>query len=266
MTIKSPSELLIAEAEGRWLTLTMKDAERRNALSEDMSAALSSVLEQATGDRSLRGITLRGANGVFCSGGDLKGMGRFIMGRDQQAIHQMSQAGGRLFAQIQQQPQVVVAVIDGPAMAGGLGMACCADLIAVTQSAKFALTEVNLGIPPAQIAPYLVARLGLSTAKRLMLTAATFGAEEAMQIGLADHMAADGSDLETWLATIKSQVLQCAPEALAATKRIALQAAIAAPTSLQDDAATAFTDCLLSEEGAEGIASFLGKRKPNWAE
>lgn len=266
MAITSPSERLLADLQGGWLTLTMSDPQRKNALSEEMSEALSSVLNQTAENRSIRGITLQGADGVFCSGGDLKGMGRFIMDRDEAAIQQMSRAGGQLFAQIRQQPQVVVAVIDGPAMAGGLGMACCTDVIAVTQSAKFALTEVRLGIPPAQIAPYLVHRLGLAKAKKLMLTASTFGAEEAFAMGLADHVADDVAAAESWLSGIKDQVLQCAPGALATTKRLALQAAEQTASSLLDDAARAFTDCLLSDEGSEGIASFLGKRKPTWAE
>lgn len=255
--------LNVSLGEG-WLSLTMDDPARKNALSDDMVGALSSILSHVADDRSVRGITLRGANGIFCSGGDLKGMGGAIMSGDKAAVAAMSVRAARLFRQVAEQPQPVLALVDGPALAGGLGLVCCADIVAVTAGAQFALTEVKLGIPPAQIAPYVVARLGLPTAKRLMLTAAKFGGDEAARIGLADRIVEDANDLDTVEGEIKRQVLACAPDANAATKALAIASTRLSPDEMMARAADAFADCLLSDEGREGIASFLEKRKPKW--
>jgi isohexenylglutaconyl-CoA hydratase len=244
----------------------MRDEARRNALSAEMAESLLRVLAAVRDNREVRGITLKGSGGVFCSGGDLKGMAKHIVAGDAEKIRQMSAEGGKLFAAVANAPQVTVALVDGPAMAGGLGLVCCADIVAVTPSAKFALTEVKLGIPPAQIAPYVVRRLGLPVAKRLMLTASSFEGEEAHGMGLADHLATDASSLENFEAEVKRRVSGCAPGAVAATKRLALMAADTPPEELNEKAAEAFTECLLSDEGREGTASFVEKRKPSWAE
>ena len=258
------TELLSIECTNGWLRLVFNDQERRNALSEEMASALSAALAAAADDPEVRGIALTGAQGVFCSGGDLKGMARHIFTGDREAILAMSENGGRLFAQLAEQPQPVVALIDGPALAGGLGLACCADIIAVTEGAHFALTETQLGIPPAQIAPYVVARLGLPQAKRLMLTGAKLTGAEAHRIGLADTLVADSNELIEFEDTIRTQIMRCAPGATAVTKALARQAALGDPADLLQAAATAFTDCLLSDEGREGLASFVEKREPSW--
>lgn len=259
-------DVLLAEFTGGWLTLTMHDPARRNALSDAMARALNETLDAVADNRSVRGITLRGSDGVFCSGGDLKGMAQHIAAKDREAIVALSKNGGELFAKLNNQPQFILALIDGPAMAGGLGLACCADMVGVTSKARFALTEARLGIPPAQIAPYVVARIGLRATRQLMLTAASFGSDEAVAFGVADHQSQDTQLLEKWALSIQGDVLQTAPGAIAATKKMALKAAHAAPETLMEEAAHLFTDCLLSDEGMEGIASFVGKRKPRWAD
>ena len=258
------TDLLSIERSHGWLRLVFNDQKRKNALSEEMASALSAALAAASIDPEVRGIALTGAHGVFCSGGDLKGMAKHIFTGNREAILAMSENGGRLFAQLAEQPQPVVALIDGPALAGGLGLACCADIVAVTENARFALTETQLGIPPAQISPYVVARLGLPQAKRLMLTGAKLTGAEAQRTGLADALVADSKELLAFEDTIRTQIMRCAPGATTVTKALARQAALGDPASLLQAAATAFTDCLLSDEGKEGIASFVEKREPSW--
>lgn len=267
MTDLPETECLILEPEDGWLSIWFNRPESRNALSGELTAELRAVLNLVRDDRSIRGITLRGKGGVFCAGGDLKGFKANYQGGKQTTadVAASSRAAGEMFDLINEMPQVVVILVEGAAMAGGLGMTCTGDAVVVTADAKFAMTETTLGIPPAQIAPFVVRRLGLSTARRLMLTAARFDGIEAGRIGLADFVAADRDEMERIEADIKKQVRRCAPGANAVTKEIVLAAPQLERQAMLDLAAKGFAECMLSDEGREGVASFLEKRKPYWA-
>lgn len=256
------------DRDRQWLTIWLNRPEVRNALSQELVAELRAVLEAVRGDRSVRGVTLRGKGGVFCAGGDLKGFRANYQGGSETAddVAASSRAGGELFDLINEMPQVVVILVEGAAIAGGLGIACTGDVVAVTSDAKFSLTETTLGIPPAQIAPFVVQRLGLSVARRLMLTGARFDGAEAGRLGLADHVVEDAAGLDQVDAEIRRQVMRCAPGANAVTKEIALATRHLDRPAMLDFAARGFAECMLSDEGREGIASFLEKRKPAWAE
>ena len=244
---------LLTELDGGWLRITLNTPHNRNALSAGMSADLSAVLTAVREDRKVRGITLRGNGGTFCAGGDLKG---FSGGEAD--ILAMSKAGGKLFALVASMRQVVIALVEGAAFAGGLGLACCADIVVSTKTAKYALTETRLGIVAAQIAPYVAARTGIVTAKRLMLTGTRFDGTEALAYGIADFLADDVSAKE---AEIKKQVLQCAPGANALTKDLLAKLGV---DDFTDVAAQTFLSALQSDEGREGLTAFMQKRKPKW--
>ena len=174
-TIDLPqTDHLIADLQTDWLTIWFNRPEARNALSAELIAELRGVLEAVHDDRAVRGITLRGKGGVFCAGGDVKGFKAVFQGGEKSwdDVARASRDAGELFDLLDRMPQVVVMLVEGAAMAGGLGIVCGGDVVVVTAEAKFALTETTLGIPPAQIAPFVVQRLGLKTARRLMLTAA----------------------------------------------------------------------------------------------
>lgn len=261
-------ENLILEEDNGWLTIWFNRPESRNALAKEMTSELRATLSAVRDDRSIRGITLRGKGGVFCAGGDLKGFKSNYQGGSQTLddIAASSRQGGEMFDQINEMPQVVVMLVEGAAMAGGLGMVCTGDVVAVTKDAKFSMTETTLGIPPAQIAPFVAQRLGLRTARRLMVTASRFDGEEAGRLGLADHVVADAAGLEQVEADVKKQVMRCAPGANAVTKEVLLATRYLERDAMLDFAAKGFADCMLSDEGREGVASFLEKRKPIWAE
>ena len=176
--------VLRLDADGWVLTATLDDAATRNALSDAMVTAFEAMLHATEPDRGVRAIVLRGAHGSFCAGADL----RAGTGSAEQAWARNAR-GGALFARLAAHPAVVIAVVDGPAFGGGFGLACCADFILCGPGAKFALSETSLGLVPAQIAPHVVARVGLATAKRLALTAARLDGPEAVAIGLADFLA-----------------------------------------------------------------------------
>lgn len=267
MTDLPETEHLILERGDGWLTVWFNRPETRNALAQEMVDELVDVLHRVREDRSVRGITLRGKGGWFCAGGDLKSFKSDFQGGspDRARVVAASRAAGELFDLVNEMPQVVVILVEGAAMAGGLGMVCCADVVAVTRDARFAMTETTLGIPPAQIAPFVVQRLGLSTARRLMLTAARFEGEEAGRLGLADHVVEDAAGLEAVEAGIRAQVMRCAPGANAVTKEVVLATRTLDRQGMLDFAAEGFAGCMLSDEGREGVASFLEKRKPDWA-
>jgi len=194
-------------------------------------------------DRTVRGITLRGKNGVFCSGGDLNSFNAMqAPGVSHAEVAKMNRGIGDVLLALNEMPQVVICLVEGAAIAGGLGLMCCGDIIIGTEDAKFSLTETMLGIPPAQIAPFVVARVGLPMARRIMLTGARFTGVEAEQYGLLDETAADIEG-----------------------KHLILSSREKSGTEMMDQAADVFATCMLSDEGKEGIASFLEKRKPNWA-
>jgi isohexenylglutaconyl-CoA hydratase len=254
------------ELDHGWLTLWFNTPENRNALSTELSAELMAILDAVRPRRDIRGVTLRGRNGIFCSGGDLKSFRSDMQGKgDREAVVDASCQAGALFDAVNSLPQVVVVIVEGAAMAGGFGLVCCADLVIVTADARFALTETTLGIPPAQIARFVVQRLGLSTARRLMLTAARFTGHEAQTLGLADFLASSASEIAPLETTIREQVLRCAPQANAVTKTLVLATRNTAPEAMTRLAAEGFADCMLGDEAREGIAAFIEKRKPVWA-
>lgn len=260
-------QTLELERQHDWLTIWLNRPESRNALSAGMIGELREVLEEVADDRALRGLTLRGRGGVFCAGADLKAFEAMARGEvpDTAAVERMNLAAGQLFERVETLPQVVLVLVEGAAMAGGLGLACCADIVAVAPQAQFALTETTLGIPPAQIAPYVVERLGLRTARRLMLTAARFDGTAAAGLGLADFVASEAQSLDAIEAGVRAQVRRCAPGANAATKEIVLAARRLHGAALQEFAATQFAHCMLGQEGREGLRAFVEKRKPAWA-
>ncbi len=250
-----------------WLTIALNRPETRNALSSLMIEDLMAVLENTAGNSNVRGITMRGNGGTFCAGGDLKGFKETFDSDtpDIAAIEASSRRAGELFERINTMPQVVVMLVEGAAMAGGLGMVCAGDIVAVTKDANFALTEVTLGIPPAQIAPFVIGRLGLKTGRRLMLTAARFDGAEAHDIGLADYLVDEADSLGSVEAIVKKSVLRCAPGAIAATKEILLRAPHHGAAEMRDHAAQRFAECLTGDEAREGISAFLEKRRPEWS-
>lgn len=258
-------ETLKLEDRHGWLTIWLNRPDQRNAMSRAMTAELSDVLTRARGRTDLRGIALRGAGGTFCAGGDLTEFRTDFQTSipDRSQIESASRAAGTLFRTLNTMPQVTVALIEGAAMAGGLGLMCACDISIATEDARFALTETTLGIPPAQIAPLVRARTGLATARRIMLTAPRFDAAQALALGLVTTVVDDAAALEDEVRDLRSQVRRCAPGAIAATKDVLLDTP---DTEAQiDRAARAFADCIVSEEGREGILAFFEKRPARWA-
>jgi isohexenylglutaconyl-CoA hydratase len=260
-------ENLLVERDGHTLTIWFNRPEVRNALSQAVADDLAATLEALPAEDSIRFVILRGKGGVFCAGGDLKMFKTvFQGGTDRDEIVRFNADFGRLMKAVHALPQLMIVLIEGAAMAGGLGLSCLADVVVTTADAKYALTEVTLGIPPAQITPVVIKRIGASEARRLLLTASRFDGTEAGRLGFAHFVVDDAAGLDIKAREILRQASKGAPGAIARTKEI-----INATTQLDGDelvqfAAERFADCMLGDEAREGLAAFAEKRQPSWAE
>lgn len=261
-----------ADLTGATLQITFNRPEARNAMSLQMVGELRQVLAaaQATAGQSgaVRMVVLRGAGGHFCAGADLKDMAGARMRAMQGAggsdpIAHINAEFGELCVAFARTPLAVVALLEGTVMGGGFGLACVADVAIASDTANFRLPETGLGVVPAQIAPFLVERLGYSQAKRLAVTGGRLDANAALAIGLVHTVVATG-DLDQALEAVSADILACAPGALAATKALIAQARWQDPSTMVQAAAAIFSRAAQSAEGLEGMTAFMQKRKPNW--
>lgn len=266
-------EAIRAEQTGPVLHITLNRPESRNAMSLQMVAELRQALQGAEATASqpnaVRVVVLRGAGGHFCSGADLKDMAGARM-RAMQAtdggdpIAEVNAAFGELCVAYSRTPLAVVAVLEGTVMGGGFGLACVADVALASETANFRLPETALGVVPAQIAPFLVERLGYSQAKRLAVTGGRLDAAAALRMGMV-HTVAATAELSAALDTVLADILACAPGALGATKALMARARLSEPQALVPAAAAIFSRAAQGPEGLEGMTAFIQKRKPQWA-
>src|SRR5215469_737727 len=261
---------LLLQREGRRLDVVLSRPDAKNALNAEMVQELLRVVEYLENARDIDIVVLRGAAGTFCAGGDIKGfMEQFKSPapapgeRDPVAIQ--NRRFGTFLARFDSLPQTIVVVVEGAAFGGGLGLAAIGDVVIATADARFAMSETGLGIVPAQIAPFVAARVGVPEARRLALTGVRFDGREAGRIGLVHHVCDDAAALEATLAKVLGEIGRCAPGANAATKRLLLASGTMPLEALLDQAADAFAAALRGAEGREGVTAFLEKRKPAWA-
>jgi isohexenylglutaconyl-CoA hydratase len=263
----SAFETLLVQLDSGVLHVTLNRPQARNAMSLAMVRELRQVLAEAASSQGTRALVLRGAGGHFCAGADLKDMAIARMGDANQlesALVALNAAFGELCVAYAAAPMAVVVVAEGTVMGGGFGLACVADVVIATDTAQFRLPETSLGVVPAQIAPFLVERLGYSEAKRLAVTGGRLTAQEALELRLV-HSVCTTEEVTSTLATALHGILQCAPQAIAATKALLSKARYAPASSLVQEAAAVFAHAVLGAEGIEGTTAFLQKRKPSWA-
>jgi isohexenylglutaconyl-CoA hydratase len=255
-----------ANADKDWLTLWFNQPERRNPLTAGATAELMTIFERLQKDRSVRGVTLRGRGGIFCAGGDLSAFKEDLQAQDSAAeIMTLSRNMAKILDGFNSLPQVTLAYVEGAAVAGGFGLMCCADVVICAADTKFSMSETMIGLSPAQIAPYVIQRLGYAPARRLMLTAERFSGKDAQLMGLADFSGEDTATLDVYEQKIRGLVLRCAPGAVADTKSLLVSLPHLSRGAAIEAAAENFTHRLLSAEAKDGISSFFEKRKPSWA-
>ncbi|WP_150293257.1 enoyl-CoA hydratase/isomerase family protein [Sphingobium estronivorans] len=269
MSTLSHSPVIELVRSDGWLKIRLNRPESRNALNGDMIRELVAAFRAVRDDRSVRGISLRGNGGFFCAGGDLKmlrAIGGMEAGEARAAALAVSRDGADLFRLVREAPQPVVALIEGPVMAGGVGLASAADFAICTKDAIFSLSEAAVGLVPAQIAPYVVQRLGFIRGRQMMISAARIDAAEAVAVGLVDRMVEDAAALDAAEAEMMTRLRRAAPGAVASTKAMIDLVGREPMDGFIDRAAAAFADAVTGEEGREGTAAFGEGRKPAWAQ
>jgi isohexenylglutaconyl-CoA hydratase len=257
-------QTLLLELHNGVLHITLNRPDSRNAMSLQMVSELRSVLAAVRDDRGVRALVIGGAGGHFCAGGDLKDMAS-ARAQGSSAYRDLNRVFGALLQEMQQAPQVVITVLQGAVLGGGFGLACVSDIALADHQAQFGLPETSLGLLPAQIAPFVVQRIGLTETRRLALTAARFDGHQARRMGLVHFVEHDPQALAERLDEVLAHVLCCAPEANAMTKKLLLASAGQPSDALLDQAAEWFGEAVTGAEGVEGTMAFVQKRKPGWA-
>lgn len=248
------------------LHATLDRPDAGNALDAGLIDDLVNTFTAIRNDRDVRVVVLRGAGDHFCVGADLNALAGFdgddVTARNEATAH--SRRFGELLETVDAAPQAVIALADGAALGGGFGLLCVADITLVTTDTRMGMPEARLGLPAAQILPFVVARIGAAETRRLGVCGHQIKGGEAARLGIAHDVVDNAEAGEDRIAAVLENVLACAPGAIAETKRIVRAVRSAEPAALLDDGAEAFTDCLAGDEGRDGVRAFLDKRPPYW--
>jgi isohexenylglutaconyl-CoA hydratase len=260
-------ETLLLRQQGARLYLTLNRPEAKNALNPTMINELNAVFDVLKHRHDLKVVIMRGSNGVFCAGADLKNMAQMApkVPGQKDPIAVWNRGYGTFLEKATNTPQVLVAAIEGHALAGGFGLACVSDVAICTEDASFAMTETALGLLPAQIAPFVAMRIGVPQTRHLTLTAARFKGAEAVRLGIGHYLVKDSAALDAKLEELLKQIDRCAPMANARTKEIVLAVGKMPLPQVLDMAADLFAEQLRGDEAPEGLKSFAEKRPPKWA-
>ncbi|MCF8466286.1 MAG: enoyl-CoA hydratase/isomerase family protein [Sneathiella sp.] len=259
-------ENLLLEVKGPRLNLTFNRPDQRNAINSQMGAEFAAVVDWLQATPEVRVVVLRGAGGHFCAGGDIKerrNMADDVVTKDRDPIMERNRDAGMAFLKFEHLPQTTIAVVEGSAFGGGMGYACLADITIVAEGARMGMPETTLGVAPAQIAPYVVKRIGLTRARQLALTGDRFDGVKAFDYGIAQYLCVD-AEIDQTLEDVVARVMRCGPMANAATKAIMLKVGSLPEEDMIRFSATKFSELNRSSEGKEGQSAFAEKRKPAW--
>ena len=242
--------------------LTLNRPDKHNALSAQMIAELTQAAADLGADAGVRVVVLEGAGKSFCAGGDLGWM-RDQMGMDAATRSAEARKLARMLEALDSLPKPLIGAVQGNAFGGGIGMACVCDVAIGVETARFGLTETKLGLIPATIGPYVLARMGEGRARRVFMSARLFDADEAVTLGIL----ARSVPAEALAAAVEAEVapyLACAPGAVAAAKKLVRDLGSGVDAATVELSIAALAARWESEEAAEGIDAFFEKRKPGW--
>jgi methylglutaconyl-CoA hydratase len=258
--------LFVQEIDKRGIArITLTRAEVHNALNEVLIAELTAAFDGVGQDPRVRVVVLAAQGHSFSAGADLNWM-KAMAGYSRAENVEDARRLARLMRTLNALPKPTLALVQGPAYGGGVGLVACCDIVVAVEEARFCLSEVKLGLTPAVISPYVAAKLGEAAARRYFLTAEPFSSWEAQRLGLV-HEVVDRGAMEGRGRQIIDALLQGGPAAQRAAKDLVFAVSGRGPDDgLIEETANRIADLRASEEGREGIVAFLEKRKPNWRE
>lgn len=244
-------------------TITLNRPDVRNAFNEDAIADLTMAFDEVGQDADVRAIVLAANGPAFCAGADLNWMKKMAgYTRDENEADALRLAD--MLRTIYFSPKPVVARVQGDCYAGGMGLVAACDIVVAAEGVNFCLSEVKLGLIPATISPYVIKAMGDQAARRWFLTAERFDAREAHRLGLA-HEVVPAEQLDTTVAGIAKALAGNSPNAVREAKKLVRDiAGLPIDDVLLADTAGRIAAIRASDEGREGVASFLEKRKPSW--
>lgn len=251
------------DTDGRGVaTLWLARPDKHNALSQPMMEELTQAAARLGADPAVRVVVLAGEGASFCAGGDLAWM-RAQMDADAATRRAGARTLAGMLSALNLLPKPLIARVHGNAFGGGIGMMAVADIAIAANTARFGLTEVKLGLIPATIGPYVLARMGEDKARRVFFSARLFGAEEAVALNLAARAVAP-ENLDAAVEAEVAPFLLAAPGAVAAAKAQCRALGPRIDGAVIEDSIDRLVAVWEGQEAPEGIAAFFDKRKPRW--
>jgi methylglutaconyl-CoA hydratase len=245
------------------MTLTLNRPDILNAFDDQLINELSTTFDSIEKDKNIRVVVLNAAGKHFCAGGDLNWMKRMASYSYAENLAD-AQRLATMLNKLYSLSKPTIALVQGSAFGGGVGLVACCDIAIATTTANFCLSEVKIGLIPSVISPYVITAIGERAAHRYFLTAESFDAQEAHRLGLV-HSVVTENDLTIAGEKIIHQLLKNSPAALTAAKQLLTDVTRSAiNSSLIEETAKRIADIRVSKEGQEGLAAFLEKRKPKW--
>jgi methylglutaconyl-CoA hydratase len=246
--------------------VTINRPAKKNAFDAATIAALREAFESLHGADQVRTVFVRGAGGTFCAGADLAWM-RDAADWSESDNRDDAMGLARMLKALHDVPALTVAIVEGAAMGGGAGIVAACDMAVAVKGAKFAFSEVKLGLIPGTIAPYVVEAVGARTARALFMTGDVFSAEAAREFGLIGHVMGSAEDIDGFVAEFSRTMKACAPGAIGDSKRLVHDVAGKEINhDLMQETAKRIGRARVSAEGQEGVRAFLDKRRPSWTE
>jgi methylglutaconyl-CoA hydratase len=244
------------------VTLTLDRADKHNAMSADMIAELTAAAAEINQDQAVRVVVLTGAGKSFCAGGDLNWMREQFDADRATRMAEAKKLAMMLFA-LNTLEKPLIGKVNGNAFGGGVGMMAVCDIVVAADHAKFGLTETKLGLIPATISPYVLARMGEGNARQVFFSATLFGPDRAQQLGLV----AKSVPFELLDEAVEAEIkpyFATSPQAVTAAKKLARQLGPRLDEALIDDTIRQLADTWETPDAQEGIGAFFDKRKANW--
>ena len=254
----------VTREQGRLVRLTLSRPDKHNAMSGETLDALTQAAQDLAQDQSVRAVILDAEGKSFCAGGDLAWMRAQFEADEATRRAESAKVGQALYA-LDQLPQPLIGAVQGNAFGGGLGLLAVCDVVVAAAHAKFGFTETRLGVIPANIAPFVIRRMGPGPARQVLMSARIFGAEEAQGLGLVSEIVADGAVLDA-AQRHAEPYFSCAPGAVAETKALLRALGYGVSPDQMQIAADALAARWNTAEAQDGIAAFFAKQAAPWRE